>query len=94
MTVACSRTASSAIFAFSPASIRRLVFFVIVRSVYQTEPPFSNLTSGPKNGVHFMVRWFKLDEPAPSRIATRLTEDSSTLPTAYTRAPSRKAVAA
>jgi hypothetical protein len=42
--------ASSAIFAFSPASIRRLVFFVIVRSVYQTERPFSNLTSGPKNG--------------------------------------------
>ena len=25
-----------------PASIRRLVFFFIVRSVYQTERPFSN----------------------------------------------------
>jgi hypothetical protein len=49
VTVACSRSASSAIFAFSPASIRRLVFFVIVRSVYQTERPFSNLTHGPKN---------------------------------------------
>jgi len=52
-TVACSRSASSAIFAFSPASIRRLVFFVIVRSVYQTERPFSNLTPGPKIRVHF-----------------------------------------
>jgi hypothetical protein len=52
--VACSRSASSAIFAFSPASIRRLVFFVIVRSVYQTEPPFSNLTPGPKIRVHFI----------------------------------------
>jgi hypothetical protein len=33
----------------------RLVFFVIVRSVYQTEPPFSNLTSGPKKRgpLHF-----------------------------------------
>jgi hypothetical protein len=51
--VACSRSASSAIFAFSPASIRRLVFFVIVRSVYQTERPFSNLTPGPKIRVHF-----------------------------------------
>jgi hypothetical protein len=51
--VACSRTASSAIFAFNPASIRRLVFFVIVRSVYQTERPLSNLTPGPKNRVHF-----------------------------------------
>ena len=50
VTVACSRSASSAIFAFSPASIRRLVVFVIVRSVYQTERPFSNLTSGPKTG--------------------------------------------
>ena len=36
-----------------PGSIRRLVFFVIVRSVYQTERPFSNLTPGPKNRVHF-----------------------------------------
>jgi hypothetical protein len=51
--VACSRSASSAIFAFSPASIRRLVFFVIVRSVYQAERPFSNLTPGPKIRVHF-----------------------------------------
>ena len=56
VTVACSRNASIAIFAFSPASIRRLVFFVIVRSVYQTERLFSNLTSGPKNGVHFSLR--------------------------------------
>ena len=55
--MACSRSASSAIFAFSPASIRRLVFFVIVRSVYQTERPVSNLTSGPKNGVHFKPPW-------------------------------------
>jgi hypothetical protein len=47
-TVACSRSASSAILAFSPASIRRLVFVVIVRSVYQTERPVSNLTAGPK----------------------------------------------
>jgi hypothetical protein len=48
-------SASSAIFASSPASIPRLVFFVIVRSVYQTEPPFSNLTSGPKKRgpLHF-----------------------------------------
>jgi hypothetical protein len=59
-TVACSRSASSAIFAFSPASIRRLVFFVIVRSVYQTERPFSNLTPGPKIRVHFTL-------PAPSK---------------------------
>ena len=34
--MACSRSASSAIFAFTLASIRCLVFFVIVRSVYQT----------------------------------------------------------
>ena len=34
------RTASSAIFAFNAASIFRLVFFVIVPSVYQTERPF------------------------------------------------------
>jgi DNA-binding CsgD family transcriptional regulator len=54
--VACSRSASSAILAFSPASIRRLVFVVIVRSVYQTKRPFSNLTTGPKNGVHFIGR--------------------------------------
>ena len=33
-TVACSRSASKAIFAFSAASIFGLVFFVIVRSVY------------------------------------------------------------
>jgi hypothetical protein len=33
-TVACSRTASKAIFAFMPASILRLVFLVTVRSVY------------------------------------------------------------
>ena len=39
-----------------PASIRRLVFFVIVRSVYQTERPLSNLTPGPKIGVHFMTK--------------------------------------
>ena len=31
----------------------RLVFFVIARSVYQTERPSSNLPPGPKNGVHF-----------------------------------------
>ncbi|WP_210164116.1 hypothetical protein, partial [Bradyrhizobium sp. th.b2] len=31
----------------------RLVFVVIMPSVYQTERPFSNLTSGPKIGVHF-----------------------------------------
>jgi hypothetical protein len=34
--------ASKAIFAFSAASIFRLVFFVIIRSVYQTERPISN----------------------------------------------------
>lgn len=38
---------------FSAASILRLVFFVMVRSVYQTERPLSNLSSGPKNQVHF-----------------------------------------
>ncbi|WP_445222709.1 hypothetical protein ACKWRH_46480 (plasmid) [Bradyrhizobium sp. Pa8] len=46
-TVACSRTVSSAIFAFSPASILRLVFVLIMRSVYQTEQ------RGAKIGVHF-----------------------------------------
>src|SRR4029077_18976946 len=51
--VPCSRTASSAIFAFSPASIRRLVFFVIAGSVYQTERPLSNPPPGPKIRVHF-----------------------------------------
>jgi hypothetical protein len=51
--VACSRTAFSAICGFSPASIRPLVFFVIVRSVYQTKRPLSNLPPGPKNRVHF-----------------------------------------
>ena len=58
VTVACSRSASSAIFAFSPASILRLVFFVIVRSVYQTERPASNLTPGPKIGVHFTTKCY------------------------------------
>ena len=52
-TVACSRIASRAIFAFSAASILRLVFFVIIRSVYQTKRPLSNLAAGPKIGVHF-----------------------------------------
>ncbi|MDA8119630.1 MAG: hypothetical protein M0Z85_06165 [Gammaproteobacteria bacterium] len=33
-TVACSRSASKAIFAFAAASIFRLVFVVIIRSVY------------------------------------------------------------
>jgi hypothetical protein len=33
-TVACSGSPSSTIFAFSPASIRRLIFFVMARSVY------------------------------------------------------------
>jgi hypothetical protein len=55
-TVACSRTASSAIFAFNATSIFRLIFFVIMPSVYQTERPFSNLASGPKIGVHFISR--------------------------------------
>jgi len=51
-TVACSRTASNAIFAFKAPSILRLVF-VMVCSVYQTERPISNLALGPQNGVHF-----------------------------------------
>jgi hypothetical protein len=54
VTVACSRSASGAIFAFSAPSIRRPVFFVIARSVYQTERPASNLNPGPKNRVHFL----------------------------------------
>jgi hypothetical protein len=49
----CSPTASRAIFAFSAASILRLVFFVIIRSVYQTERMISNLAAGPKIEVHF-----------------------------------------
>jgi len=70
--VACSRSASSAIFAFSPASIRRLVFFVIVRSVYQTERPVSNLAPGPKIGVHFSsgsLFWSVDIETRSSRLA-------------------------
>jgi hypothetical protein len=31
----------------------RLVFFVIIRSVYQTKRPISNLAAGPKSRVHF-----------------------------------------
>jgi hypothetical protein len=31
----------------------RLVFFVMIRSVYQTERPLSNLPTGPKIRVHF-----------------------------------------
>jgi sugar O-acyltransferase (sialic acid O-acetyltransferase NeuD family) len=37
----------------------RLVFFVIIRSVYQTERPLSNSGGGPKNGVLF-------NPPAPT----------------------------
>jgi hypothetical protein len=50
---------ANAIFAFSVASILRLVFFVIIRSVYQTKQPFFNLTGGPENRVHFKPgsRW-------------------------------------
>jgi hypothetical protein len=54
-TVACSRTTSGAIFAFSAASILRLVFFVMVSSVYQTERSFSNLPNGPKIRVHLSL---------------------------------------
>ena len=40
-------------FAFSPASIFRLDFFII-RSVYHaTERPAPNYAPGPKSGVHF-----------------------------------------
>jgi hypothetical protein len=39
-------------FAFSAASILRLVFYVIIRSVYQTKRPLSNLPAGHKIGVH------------------------------------------
>jgi hypothetical protein len=72
-TVPCSRTASSAIFAFSPTSIRRLVFFAIARSIYQTERPLSNPRPGPKIRVHFNrrpARTFVL--PAP-RVPDGLT---------------------
>ena len=31
------------------------VFFVIIRSVYQTKRPISNLAPGPQNRVHFSV---------------------------------------
>ena len=59
---ACSRSASSAIFAFSPASIRRLVFYVIVRSVYQTERPFSNnpRSQNPRSAPRYVERVFHL----------------------------------
>jgi len=51
--VACSRSASSAIFAFSPASIFRLVF-VMFRSVQSlSEQTSSNQASGPKFRGHF-----------------------------------------
>ena len=61
--------ASSAIFAFSAASIFRLVLCFIVRSVYQTERPFSNLTPGPKNGVHF--------SPTTSNLSAVATDSST-----------------
>ncbi|MEY9593063.1 hypothetical protein ABIA06_005354 [Bradyrhizobium yuanmingense] len=44
-------TASSAIFAFNAASILRLVFVVIIRSVYQTEPPLPTKHVVPKSGA-------------------------------------------
>src|SRR4029077_3981803 len=40
----------------SAASIFRLVFFVIMPSVYQTERPFSNLAYGPKSGCISLYR--------------------------------------
>ena len=49
-TVACSRSASRAIFAVSAVSIFRLVFFVIAHSVYLTKQPVSNLPIVPKTG--------------------------------------------
>jgi hypothetical protein len=45
---------SRAIFAFGAASIFRLVFFVNIRTVYQTELPISNFAVGSKNEAHFM----------------------------------------
>jgi predicted DNA-binding transcriptional regulator AlpA len=42
------------------------------------------LPSRLQNGRRFLtsdvVRWFKLDEPAPTRIATRVSEDAESLP--------------
>ena len=53
VTVACSRSASSAIFAFTAASIFRLVF-VIFRSVLShSEQTSSNYATGPKIRGHF-----------------------------------------
>jgi hypothetical protein len=45
----------------------RLLFAIIARSVYQTERPFSNLSPGPKNRVHFNVRQIPTQpaQPAP-----------------------------
>jgi hypothetical protein len=65
------RTASKAIFAFRLAPIFRLVFFVIIRSVYQTERLISNLAHGPKIGVHFI---------SSSGTFSRLASDTSTPP--------------
>jgi hypothetical protein len=46
---ACEGIPRRAIFAFKAASILRRVFFVIIRSVYQTKRPISNLAPGPQN---------------------------------------------
>src|SRR6266849_10044608 len=49
-TVACSRNASKALFAFSAASIFRLVRFVIFRSVFATtERPLVQLVNRSQN---------------------------------------------
>ncbi len=53
-----------------PTTIGRLVFFVIVRSVYQTERASSNLTLDVKYAVHFRAGleeaiFFGLDDFAP-----------------------------
>jgi hypothetical protein len=45
----------------------RFVFFVIIRSVYQTERPLSNLAPGPKNRVHFTRPPAVRGGPSPSR---------------------------
>lgn len=49
MTVARSRKASGALFAFSPASIPRLVCFDFARSVDQPERPFCSWPLVPKS---------------------------------------------
>ncbi|WP_210164129.1 hypothetical protein, partial [Bradyrhizobium sp. th.b2] len=62
----------------------RLVFVVIMPSVYQTERPFSNLTSGPKIGVHFSrsalanLSWLVIERIPPLRPQWRDTIRPST----------------